>query len=75
MTEVQKQTREYIGNIIADRRKELGLEQSDVEDYTDISISTLSRLENGRANITIDSLSTLFDVLGLEMVVRIRRTV
>jgi transcriptional regulator with XRE-family HTH domain len=47
----------------------------DIEDYTELSVSTLSRLENSKANISFDSLISVLDLLGLEMQIRIKKTV
>lgn len=64
--------KEKIGIIIKKRRKELNMEQVDVLDYTEIGSTTLSRLEKGKANITIDTLEKIVEVLGLEVIVRVK---
>ena len=55
-----------IGLKIKQRRKELGLEQVDLCEMADIGSTTLSKLEQGKANITLESLEKLTEVLGLE---------
>ena len=55
-----------IGLKIKQRRKELGLEQIDLCEMSEIGSTTLSKLEQGKGNITLDSLEKLIEVLGLE---------
>lgn len=56
-----------IGLKIKQRRKELGLEQVDLCEMADIGSTTLSKLERGKANITLVSLEKLIEVLGLKL--------
>lgn len=65
-----RDTKALIGNIVATRRKELGMEQEQVCDYAEISKTTLSTVENGKANISIAKLAKLLDVLGLEIEIK-----
>ena len=58
-----------LGKDIQRRRKELNLEMSDIADYSNISISRLSNIENGKSNPTIKTIEKILDVLGLELVV------
>lgn len=58
--------KQAIGQAIKARRVELGLEQSDILDYAEISSKTLSNLEQGRANITLHTLEKIIEVLGME---------
>ena len=62
-----------IGTLIKNRRKELGLEQVDLCDYAEIGSTTLSKLEQGRANITLDSLEKIIKVLGMELSLQVKR--
>lgn len=64
--------KEKIGITIKKRRKELDMEQVDVLDYAEIGSTTLSRLEKGKANITIDTLEKIVEVLGLEVIIRVK---
>jgi len=53
-----------IGLKIKQRRKELGLEQVDLCEMAEIGSTTLSKLEQGKGNITLDVLEKLIKVLG-----------
>lgn len=64
--------KEKIGITIKKRRKELNMEQVDVLDYAEIGSTTLSRLEKGKANITLDTLQKIVEVLGLEVIIRVK---
>jgi transcriptional regulator with XRE-family HTH domain len=55
-----------IGLKIKHRRKELGLEQIDLCEMAGIGSTTLSKLEQCKANITLELLEKLIDVLGME---------
>jgi transcriptional regulator with XRE-family HTH domain len=61
-----------IGSAIKTRRKELQMQQVDLQDYAEIGSTALSNLEQGKANISIDKLEKIFEVLGLELVVKVK---
>jgi len=63
-----------IGEQIKKRRLELGIEQTDLQDYAEVGSTTISRLEQGKANITVDTLEKILEVLGLELIVKIKDT-
>jgi len=67
--------KENIGAIIKNRRKELNLEQVDLQDYAQIGSTTLSKLEMGKLNITIDNLEKITEVLGLELVLKVKEKI
>ena len=64
--------KEQIAITIRDRRLELGLEQVDVCEMAGIGSTTLSRLEQAKANITLDSLTRILDVLGLSLSITVK---
>jgi transcriptional regulator with XRE-family HTH domain len=59
-----------VGEIIRRRRKALGVNQDAVAELAGISVHTLSNIESGRGNPTLEVLSRVLDVLGLELVVQ-----
>ena len=61
-----------IASAIKTRRKELQMQQSDLQDYAEIGSTALSNLEQGIANISIDKLEKIFEVLGLELEVKVK---
>jgi len=63
-------TKEYLGSAIKTSRKDAKIEQGMLTDYADISLWTLSRIENGKANPSLEKLENILEVLGLELVLR-----
>jgi len=64
--------KENIGQILKSRRNELDMSQSDMCDYSEIGPTTLSNIENGKTNFTIDNLENILEVLGLELQIRVK---
>ena len=67
--------KETIGKIIKARRKELKMEQVDLQDYAQVGSTTLSKLEMGKLNITIDNLEKITEVLGLELIIKVKEKI
>jgi len=61
------------GNLLKDRRKSLGINQSDLAEIAGISINTLYKIERGQTNATLEVLEKILDVLGLELKLEIRK--
>lgn len=64
---------ERIGTLIKERRKSLGLTQPHLADLADISVNTLYKLERGQNNPTLEVLEKITDVLGLELVLQVKK--
>ena len=54
-----------LGKQIASRRKLLNISQADLAEMSGVSLRTLSAIENGDANPSIDVLSKVLEPLGL----------
>lgn len=65
----------YLGKIIKERRAVLGISQQDLSDYSGVGISTVKDLERGVGNPSIETLQKILDVVGLEMVLKVKQTV
>lgn len=61
------------GDLIKERRALLGLTQQDLSDYTGLSIRIIKSVEAQNGNPTLSTLEKIADVLGLEVIMRIRR--
>lgn len=61
-----------LGNRIKLRRKELKITQVTLVELSGISLNTLSRIEGGKANPTIEMLSKIADILGLELKLEVK---
>ncbi len=64
--------KQTIGEQIKNRRLTLRMEQVDLQDYAEVGSTTLSKLEQGKANITVETLEKILEVLGLEIVVKVK---
>ena len=58
---------EQIGNIIKERRKELGINQQELADLAGVGINSLVAIERGKGNPSLKTLLRILDVLGLEI--------
>ncbi len=54
-------------SIIQERRNLLGLTQQDLSDYTGLSLRIVKSIEAGKGNPTINTLTKIAEVLGLEI--------
>lgn len=59
-------------SIIKERRSVLGITQQDLSDYTGLSLRYIKSVESGKANPSMETLSRIAEVLGLEIVLRIK---
>ncbi|MCH4895904.1 transcriptional regulator [Marinilabiliaceae bacterium JC040] len=59
-------------SIIKERRKILGISQQDLADYSDVSVRLIKSIETNKANPTVKTLSKICDVLGLELIMKIK---
>jgi len=63
-----------LGTTIRKRRKELSIDQKSLAEMAEVSVHTLSDIESGKANPTIEILDKILQVLGLELRVDLRRS-
>lgn len=59
-------------SIIKERRVLLGLTQQDLADYTGLSLRIIKSIEGGKGNPSMDTLSKIADVLGLEVILKVK---
>ena len=64
-----------IGSVIKERRALLGISQQDLADYSGVGISTVKDIERGVGNPSLQTITKILDVVGLEMVLQIKQTV
>lgn len=63
-----------IPKTIADRRKTLGITQTDLAELAGVGIATVKDIERGKGNPSLKTLERLCTVLGFELTLNIRRT-
>lgn len=59
-------------NLIKERRSVLGLTQQDLSDYTGLSVRIIKSIENDKGNPSLKTLEKIADVLGLEIVMKVK---
>jgi len=64
---------EAIASYLVKRRKTLGISQKELAELSGISLHSLSNIESGKGNPTIEVLEKLTDTLGLVISVGVDR--
>ena len=65
-------TKIEIGQKIKERRKIMAMPQSQLANYTGLSVVTLSQIETGKANPSLNTLNEIFHFLNLEILVVVK---
>ena len=61
-----------IGNIIKERRKQLGVNQLTLSELAGVGLNTLVAIERGEGNPQLNTLLTILDTLGLQMDINLK---
>ena len=62
-----------IGLLIKQRRESLRLRQEDLSELSQVTIKTIHLIEQGKANPSIKTLNKIAEVLGLELLLKIKQ--
>lgn len=60
-----------IGLTIKERRCFLGIDQKSLSELSGVAVHTISNIESGKGNPTIEIINKITNVLGMELTVRI----
>ena len=60
------------GSIIKDRRKILKINQEDLSEISEVALHTISDIESGKGNPTLQVIHRLCDVLGLKLSIKVK---
>ena len=60
------------GCLIKERRAELGLTQQDLSDYTGLSVRIIKSVESEKGNPSLSTLERIAEILGLEIVIKVK---
>ena len=63
-----------LGETIKNRRKELRITQPHLAELAQVCTNTLYKLERGQGNPSLDILYKLSEVLGLELILEVKKT-
>ena len=66
-------TKIELGQKIKDRRKTMSVSQSQLANYSGLSVVTLSHIERGKANPSFETLNEIFHFLNLEFLVAVKK--
>ena len=62
-----------LGQSIKNRRKELSITQPHLAELANVSTNTLYKLERGQGNPSLDVLNKLAEVLGMELILEVKK--
>lgn len=68
-------TQEEIGKALRFRREFLGYKQEDLEAFSGISSKTIRLIEKGEGNPTLETLDKLIGVLGMEILLQVKKVI
>ena len=60
---------------IKERRSLLGITQQDLADISGVGLRTIKEIETNKGNPSVNTVSKILDALGMELDLRIKRTV
>jgi transcriptional regulator with XRE-family HTH domain len=64
---------ENLGNIITTRREFLHLRQADLAEMSGIAIKTIHLIESGTGNPSVETLTKIATVLGMELLLQVKK--
>lgn len=63
------------GEEIKLRRKTLAISQRDLAEMSGVGLATIKDIERGKGNPSLSTISRILDVLGMQVLFRVRQTV
>ena len=63
------------GEEIKLRRKTFAISQRDLAEMAGVGLATIKDIERGKGNPSLSTISIILDVLGMEVLFRVRQTV
>ena len=64
-----------LAEVIKNRRKMLAISQQDLAEMAGIGLATIKDIERGKGNPSMGTVSKIMEVLGMEIVYKVRQTV
>jgi len=61
-----------LGEVIKNRRKGLGITQTDLDELSGVGKNTICKLERGESNPSWEVVGRLLDILGMELRVEVK---
>jgi transcriptional regulator with XRE-family HTH domain len=66
-------TNDKIIKIIKERKDILRINQEYLAELSEVGIATIKRFESGKGNITLNNLQKIADILGLEIILELKK--
>ena len=64
-----------LGDVIKSRRKTLAISQLDIAEMAGVGLATVKDIERKKGNPSMSTVLKILEVLGMEIVFRVRQTV
>ena len=63
--------RKKLGQLLKNRRNELSINQIDLSEISGVALHTISDIESGKGNPTLQVINKICDILGMELMIRV----
>ena len=63
-----------LGKLLKSRRNELGINQIDLSEISGVALHTISDIESGKGNPTLQIINKICDILGMELKIHVKGT-
>lgn len=64
-----------LSEVIKTRRRTLGISQIDLSEMSGVGLATIKDIERGKGNPSMGTVSKIMDILGMEILFKVRQTV
>ena len=64
--------RRKLGQLLKSRRNELGINQIDLSEISGVALHTISDIESGKGNPTLQVINKICDILGMELMIQVK---
>lgn len=61
--------------VMKSRRRTLAISQQDLAEMAGVGLATVKDIERGKGNPSLSTVSRILDVLGMEVIFKVRQTV
>ena len=61
--------------VMKSRRRTLAISQSDLAEMADVGLATIKDIERRKGNPSLSTITRILDVLGMEVIFKVRQTV
>lgn len=66
---------EQLGNNIKERRNTLGITQKHLAELAEVSVNSIVKIENGQMNPSIKMVERIAEILGMELILQVKKVI